>query len=743
MASRETRARRGCTFNYPDYHAEMWNRGTRLTLVFCAFAAALLLRSVPAYPHVFHAGVYFQGFDPWFHMRTIRNLMHHFPHRSGFDPYSAFPTGQVVPTGPLYDLAIGSIAWIGAAGSPGPYWIDAIGAWFPAVLGALITIPVYFLGRELFDPLTGLFSAWVIALLPGEFLMVSILGFTDHHVAESLLSTLVLLFLVRATRSRPALFTILAGISLGAFLAVRPAGAFLVLILLLWAIVQCGLNVHASRSSWSLWRIIAPALFIAWLLFLPVGGIMWSQYTLLALWTGIAAVTFTAAVANAILARNGPAWLYAAALGIAVFTAAAFLLLFRPALAGSLATEILQRARPAAQTVREMQPLLWPGGAFSLRPAWSEFAATWLFAIPGAFLLIGRLRQTSNAALLLFFTWSAVMGCAAFLEYRMAVYAAVAVAVLAAFAASRLWRMADKRDRWLAAVAIAGVLFYPEVSIAWTVVTRNNTPPADWRSALAWLRDQTPEPLPPADFDRFYPRLSEGRAFSYPPSAYGIMNWWDYGHWISAIARRIPVSNGMQTGAATAARFFTSTDPAQAALLLAQTGAHYVIADSSLPVPQGSRLTLGGAKFIGMAQWAGKRLSDYCENVRGQLPDGRMGVITLFYPAYYRTMLARLYLFDAKAVEPQDSTFVIEYSEDSSRGKRVKTITGLREFPTYEEAIAYQRIETGKTLLAGLYPSRPCVPIEKSGNFKLVYTSQPDTATQSEVRAVKIFALQR
>ena len=168
----------------------MSRRALAAAVVLACFTAALLLRSCFGYDFVFRAdGVNFQEGDAWFHMRTVQNLLHHFPKRSGFDPYSAFPTGQPIPTGPFFDYAIGLLAWVSGLGAPSPQLTDAIGAWFPAVLGALITVPVYFLGRTLFNPAAGLWAAAIVATLPGLFLRVSLLGFTDHHVAESLLSS--------------------------------------------------------------------------------------------------------------------------------------------------------------------------------------------------------------------------------------------------------------------------------------------------------------------------------------------------------------------------------------------------------------------------------------------------------------------------------------------------------------------------------------------------------------------------
>jgi len=56
----------------------------------------------------------------------------------------------------------------------------------------------------------------------------------------------------------------------------------------------------------------------------------------------------------------------------------------------------------------------------------------------------------------------------------------------------------------------------------------------DWRSALEWMGANTPDPG--VDYYAAY----EKDGFSYPKESYGIMSWWDYGHWITFVAQRIP-----------------------------------------------------------------------------------------------------------------------------------------------------------------------------------------------------------
>ncbi len=43
------------------------------------------------------------------------------------------------------------------------------------------------------------------------------------------------------------------------------------------------------------------------------------------------------------------------------------------------------------------------------------------------------------------------------------------------------------------------------------------------------------------------PRKTE-RLFQYPDTAYGVMSWWDYGHYIETIGHRMPNANPFQAG---------------------------------------------------------------------------------------------------------------------------------------------------------------------------------------------------
>ncbi|MBL8209582.1 MAG: hypothetical protein JNK87_02665 [Bryobacterales bacterium] len=237
-----------------------------------------------------------------------------------------------------------------------------------------------------------------------------------------------------------------------------------------------------------------------------------------------------------------------------------------------------------------------------MAPLWTQFTTCWFLA-PVALLTVGwRALRTNSSALLLFAVWSALLMAASFQQIRNCYYLAVNMALLSGFACAQLIRLDRRYERIAAGMLVGAALLIPNVSVAYPLARAATGLRQDWWSALAFLRNETPEPFgDPTAFNRYFPRLAPGAVFRYPESAYGILSWWDFGHWISAYGRRIPVANGMQTGAGEAARFFTATNAGEGDAILRQTGAGYVIADSSMALGGPRVVSPGSGTFLAMA----------------------------------------------------------------------------------------------------------------------------------------------
>ncbi|WP_275948901.1 STT3 domain-containing protein, partial [Methanosarcina sp. DH2] len=132
---------------------------------------ALWIRMRP-YDSVFLANgfVKFTSNDAWYHMRTLNVLLENYPNRMFFNPMTNYPNGSYIHFGPLYDQMMAIASLFLGLGNPGQDLINTVGAYFPAVLGALTVIPVYYIGKYLGGHKTGVLAAILIAFAPGQFL---------------------------------------------------------------------------------------------------------------------------------------------------------------------------------------------------------------------------------------------------------------------------------------------------------------------------------------------------------------------------------------------------------------------------------------------------------------------------------------------------------------------------------------------------------------------------------------------
>jgi asparagine N-glycosylation enzyme membrane subunit Stt3 len=330
-------------------------------------------------------------------------------------------------------------------------------------------------------------------------------------------------------------------------------------------------------------------------------------------------------------------------------------------------------------------------------------------------------------------------------QNRNCYYLAVNMALLAGWTCWQVTNKGKLYERGVAGMLLAGLLTIPSFTPIMVAAGTNNGLEPDWIAAYQWLREKTPEPLgSPQAYNALYTPPANGAHFPYPASAYGVMNWWDYGHSLSAEAHRIPVSNGMQTGAAEAAHFFTATSSDEAARVLRSTRSRYVIAGPLMMVPQTPEGWGASAMFLAMPVWINQDPRRYADLYLEQDADGSSRAVSIYFPDYYRSMLAHLYLYDGEAAEPADSTWIIGYREEKTKsGGTLRFITTKQAFPTWQAAEKrFAEIHGEPFVLAGLDPTHSCVPLEKLKGYHLMFTSQQDPfsskATEA-VHAVKIF----
>jgi dolichyl-diphosphooligosaccharide--protein glycosyltransferase len=425
------------------------------------FGIALFLRVYFPYHNVFAGGwVNFQETDAWYHMRNVTNLVHHFPHLSLIDPYSLYPGGQLISGGPFIDLLLGFFVWVIGLGSPSRQVIETVGAYFPAILGALITVPVYFIGKELFNRKAGLLAAALIAILPGQFLWRSMLGFPDQHAAEVLFSSVAMLFLILAVKSsnekelsfrslwgrnwgnlrKPLLYSLLCGIVLGCYLITWIGGVLFVFIIVVYAVIQYIIDHLRGRRTDYLCIIGVPLFLVALFITIPALGTS-SAATLQveSLLIGILAFLAMSILSSLLASRNIKRGYYPLGLALLGGIGVGIFYLVAPSLFDSMMSRFSVFAPAGGMlTVAEVKGL-------SLSSAWQMFTTGFYLALIALAVLAYFVVKEGNSGKTLLLVWSLIMLVATFGQNRFAYYFAVNVALLATYLP---WRLLSYVGLW-------------------------------------------------------------------------------------------------------------------------------------------------------------------------------------------------------------------------------------------------------------------------------------------------------
>ncbi|RQD89937.1 oligosaccharyl transferase, archaeosortase A system-associated, partial [Methanosalsum natronophilum] len=256
-------------------------------------------------------------------------------------------------------------------------------------------------------------------------------------------------------------------------------------------------------------------------------------------------------------------------------------------LIGEIGTYFLREA--GGLTIAEASPLLIRGGEFTLAPLWYTFGAGAIISfLVLAYLLFIAVTQKNTQEKTFLIVWSVIIIWAMLQQNRFTYYYAVNVAILCSFAGIMVLDKAgwpqlinslknklsnndtestepkkkkkksksknisenQKLTIWHIAsvLIIVLVLVYPAASLSVEQASRDigglNGP---WIDSMHWLKYNTPDNG--VDYLEIYePRPEDADYYPYPEEAYGVMSWWDYGHWITAIGERIPHANPFQRG---------------------------------------------------------------------------------------------------------------------------------------------------------------------------------------------------
>ncbi|MBN1195465.1 MAG: oligosaccharyl transferase, archaeosortase A system-associated [Methanomicrobiaceae archaeon] len=762
-----------------------------IVLIILFSLLALWIRLIPEPALVSDAGVNLLGNDPWYNLRQIEATSANFPGYAWYDPMSLYPSGMPIYWGPLFIQITAFIGiLVGASTRPELMHVASL---VPPIMATAMVPTMYFLGKSLTDRKTGLIASLFIAVITGQYLYRSLFGFVDHHIAEVLFSTLFCLLYILTLKNsagrridpkdpetfkKPVIFGFIAGIAYVIGLMVMPTMVLFALIVAAFTLVQFIWDFYRETPSDYLLLVngvIFGTAIIGTLLFgLKHDALSLSRYSIVHVYAYLALILASGILYAFSRYFSGK---QKALLPLSVIVTAGVgslaLFLVSPDIFQTLIGGVFQFFGEQAETLTVQEARPW-----ELSSAWSTFNFGFILMAGGIGVVLYKNFRNEHPDHIFVLVWSIVILFSTIRHVRYEYYLAVNIALLSALFIAYLLDLArddisgllrghpaekdvisqpQKKKKKAAtpppvkarlknpltfAVAVAGVilgvLFFSSsltssVNIADSV---GGGIDSDWMETLRWMEANTPDPG--VDYYAIYERST----YQYPDQSYGVISWWDYGHWITFVAGRIPTANPFQSGVSGpdgAAAFFIRASEAESSAQLTRLNARYIITD----FPMDDAIN---GKFWAMATWYNSSLggAPYTQFLISlDAASGQSEVVGLHTAAYFRTILARLHNFDGSMVEPAEVLY-IEYS--SKAGMPAPVISNYRILPPGEAsaAVAAYNAQAAPGSHAGVFSQLPINPVEKVPalhRYRLVHES-PTSVLSGEkpnLQYVKVF----
>ncbi|KAF5087063.1 oligosaccharyl transferase, archaeosortase A system-associated [Methanoculleus horonobensis] len=711
----------------------------------------LWTRGIPSEGLVTAEGVNLLGNDPWYSLRQVEQSVANFPGYAWFDAMTLYPSGDVVYWGPLFvQIAAALCVLTGAATRPE---IMLVASWVPPLMAVAMVPVIYLLARKIADWKTGLIAAGLIAVIGSNYAYRSLFGFVDHHIAETLFSTIFVLAYVTAllaardrplspknveTLKIPVITAALAGVAylLGFFN--MPTMVLFALIVVAFTLVQFILDFFQERSSEYLVLVNAVVFGVviigAAAFGFPHSGLGLSLYSVghVIAYAGLIAGTL-ALYGLSVFLKDRPKYYYPAALAAVAALAVAVLYIALPEIYGLLISSLVAFFGEAAITTTVQEARAW-----SFAAAWATFHWGLVLSAGGAATLVWLNRQRVNPAHVFVLIWSAIILASTAAHVRYEYYLAANIALLAAVFAGAVinatWKdiarllgresgskatpapeaaekqempkkgkkggkapdtrkaKATRRDQpdylkvgALAVVVVVTLIFAGTSlmgNIALATGAKYSGMDSQWMEALEWMGENTPDP----GVD--YYAIHDRNTFTYPEESYGVMSWWDYGHWITFVAKRIPNNNPFQHGVSGpngSATYLVSTDEEAANRILDNIGTRYVITD----------IQLDTSKFHAPATWADPAVGQEPFQPYFLLPvsagSSEYQAVPFNTQEYYLTMVSRLHNFDGSMTDPTEASVIYaEYLEPAAANASLPVITRTQQMNATEGAAAVE-----------------------------------------------------
>ena len=717
--------------------------------------------------------VFLSGNDAYYHFRSTMYVVENWPATMPFDPWTRFPIGtRSGQFGTLMDQVVGTIALVLGLGSPTEHTVAMTALFAPAVMGALAAIPTYYVGKRLGGRLGGLTAVVVLALSAGLFTRRSLVGAYDHQVAEGLLQVTavlgVMVALSVAERDRPIYeqflerdvdslrdtigWSVLAGFGIALYLWTWPPGVLLLGILGTFFLLRLVFEFWRGQSPDH--TAIAGVVMMGTVGVLALGSLQTFELTAtdhsilqpLLSFTIAFGCAFMAWLARYVEAESLDRNLYPVTVFGIIAVGAVLMAIILPDVFSYFVNQILRvigfTASPSATqtSVAEAIPLQNPSRLYN------EYGLALLLAIIGAlYVLFQQLSGTRQSAEEFFVVvWTAFIFAATLTQIRFGVYIVFPIATLTGLVVGKSvdWIDLSPDDgidtyQVLAVITVVFVVVGPLLFVTPTALQFGQS--ADpgqaiqgWDENLEWMQGNTPEEGAYGTGGNqsleYYGTYQIRDDFDYSEGEYGVISWWDYGHWITTQAERIPNANPFQQGSDLAANFLLAPTEEKANSVLDgadEDDAHtrYVAVDWKMTQVYGGTAFQG--KFFAPPRFEDQyntTASDYYRPV--EIQRNGQGTNQFFFyrtQAYYETTVVRLYEFHGSAVEPQPMVF--DWDREPGEGRVMPSDKqALKRFQNMSAARAYVR-EDGTAQVGG-FGANPVERVPAMEHYRYVGSSE-------------------
>jgi dolichyl-phosphooligosaccharide-protein glycotransferase len=737
--------------------------------------------------------------DPLYNLRQVEQLLHTNLVYAWFDPMTLYPGGSHIYWGPLFPLIIAFGCIItGATTRPE---IIGIALLVPPLMGAATVVVMYYVGKTCGDWKTGLLASGFTAIVSGQFFYRSFYGYIDHHIAEVLFSTVFCLFYMYAllsekdqktnlidlnTYKKTLVFSIFAGIAYLIGLFVMPTMILFAMIAGVFTVIQFIIDVYKDRTSEYILVINGMVFVIAIIGILMFGlknaGMDLSGYTIGHIYAYVGMIAGTALLyAIQIYLKGKQRILYPATIVCCGILFAGILYIVSPQLYTLLIQSLFAFFGQVAATNTVQEARGW-----STEQAWITFNYGLLLMLGGILVMIYKNTKDEHPEQVFALVWSVIMLASTIQHVRYEYYLAINITLLSGVCLSFTYEKAkEDTHRVLGAfgshsvpskgerlqeddtspakkskksqkkssevtlpnyvtIACVVVIIGLSVMFIWTSVifsysNASGTPNLmnkDWKESLEWMGQNTP------DTGVNYYTIYNPKTFQYPSESYGVMSWWDYGHLITYIAKRIPNANPFQQGVAGdvgAAAFFMTASEAAANEMLDTLGTRYIITD----------VEMDSGKFWAMSTWYNASVANAPYQQTFLVPSDDSG--NNYQPAqlntqdYYLTTISRLHNFDGSMTVPSN-VYYIEYADPQVTGTSVPVVVNavaMNVTAASQKVEAFNSKTTSGTHATVLSPSiiAPLKTVPALQHYRLVHESPTNVFNSPtiDVKYVKTF----